>query len=79
MVNESAVIAMFASEYSRGKGLPLTPSENAPGDVAASMKTAQHRLLQLKFDPFCRVPIMKAIMSKFSDEECQAHLKEALP
>jgi glutathione S-transferase len=79
MINESAVIAMFASEYARGKGLPLTPSENAPGDVAANMKTAQHRLMQLKFDPISLAPIFMALGSKFADEEGSAKLRENLP
>ena len=39
IVHESAVIMNFAAEKELGKGMKLWPHEQAPGDVAANMKT----------------------------------------
>ena len=45
MVNETALLLQFASDYAGSEGLALTPSENAkPGDAAAHMKTVQMKL-----------------------------------
>ena len=46
MVQESAVIASFASDVAlKGQGIPLWPHEAAePGDVNAAMKTAKTKI-----------------------------------
>jgi glutathione S-transferase len=44
IIFESAVIAEFASSYQGSKGIPVWPHEAKPGDLAASMKTAEMKL-----------------------------------
>jgi len=46
MVNESGFISEFANSYApEGQGLAFWPHDVAPkGDVAANMKTVQHKL-----------------------------------
>ena len=69
MVNESAIISQFASEFANASdGVKLWPTEGTTGDVAACMLTAKHKLKMLEFDKF--MPAFWGVYaSRFSDEE----------
>ena len=51
MINESAVIAEFATTYAKPEdGIKILPSEGKEGDLAASIALGKMRLDQQAFD-----------------------------
>ena len=78
-IYESAVIAELASNYQPGQGIPVWPHEAKPGDLQASMQTAQMKLQMLKFDKLVNGNFWGPLLSRFQNEEKVAQLKTVIP
>jgi glutathione S-transferase len=80
MVQESAVLAQFASDYApKGQGLPLWPHEAAePGDAAACMKTAKAKIQIQRFDKF-NSKFWQVWMGRWKNQEKNEDYKTQFP
>jgi len=65
IIYESAVIAEFASNYQGIKGASVWPHEACPGNLAASMKTAEMKLKMQKFDKLYNASFFGALLTRF--------------
>lgn len=79
IIYESTVIAEFASNLQAAKGIPAWPHEASPGDLAASMKTAEMKLTMQKFDKLFLGAFFGALLSRFQDEAKLEALKQVIP
>jgi len=69
MINESAVISQFASEFAKASdGVKLWPCEGTTGDLSASMETGKLRLAMLEWDAFMP-KFFACYMGRFADKE----------
>ena len=79
MINESSLIMQFACDYAQGKGLSLYPHDSNPSDLAANIKTGQHRLAMQAFDKFMAPSFWGAFAMKFESEERNQVLIDVFP
>ena len=68
LIAESAIVAQFAMDMGKGKGLMLWPSEGKENDQDAATESAKHRLFMIAFDKFLPV-FFPVLMTLFKDEE----------
>jgi len=67
MINESAVISNFASDYAKPTdGVKLLPSEGMNGDLAAAIEAGKMRLAMQEFDKFMPT-LFPAFGSRFTE------------
>ena len=79
IVHESAVIADFAINMGQKNGIPLWPDEANPGDLNASIKTAEMKLRFKDFEKDILSKMFPSFMGKWVNEEANKGLKESLP
>jgi len=78
LIPESSIIAHFAMEFGRGKGMKLWPSEGSESDTAAVILSAKHRREILVFDKLLN-KLWNPLLSLYTNKEATLALKADLP